>query len=108
MKPVPPGYLAACEMTDEVVRQRRASGPKFRFPRREVALVASIADVGETLAENEAARALIATLILETRRRNLDDFPTTMMLRVALEANGLPIRWVPFEELGFAVPPGRQ
>lgn len=96
---IPPAYRAAAEMTDELVLRARSSRPRFRFPR--TPLIASTADVGESLAENDAARALLALLLLETRRRNLDDFPTVMMLRAALELNGIPIRFVALKELGL-------
>jgi hypothetical protein len=94
-------------MTDELVRRFKATGPKFVFGPRKVALIASIADVGAKLAQNQAAHDLVAALIAETSRRDLGDFPTVMMLRTVLELNGIPIKFVPLEKLGLSVEPGR-
>lgn len=105
-KEPPAGYTATCAMTDELVKRARIAGPRFRFPPRKVALFASIADVGKRLAQNAAALELIAELEAETHRRKLADFPTVMMLRAALEVNGVPIRFVPLAELGLAFQPG--
>ncbi len=102
----PAGYLAAAAMTDELVRRARGTGPRFRFPPRNMALGASLADVGERLALNDAALALLAELAAESTRRKLDDGPTAMMLRAALELNGIPVRFVPLAELGFSIAPG--
>lgn len=95
-------------MTDELVRRARAAGPKFRFPPEQMPLIASIADVGHMLAENEAAHRLLDDLMAETGKRKMRDFPTVAMLEAALCLNGIPIRRVSLEELGFSVPPGRQ
>lgn len=103
---VPAGYTATCEMTDELVRRARGAGPRFRFPPRKVALLASVADVGARLAQNQAALDLVAELIAETGRRKLGDYPTIMMLRATLELNGIPIKFVPLAELGLSVQPG--
>lgn len=102
----PAGYLAAAAMTDEMVRRARSTGPRFRFPPRKLALSASLADVGHRLALNAAARELLAELEAETARRKLDDGPTAMMLRAALDLNGIPVKFVPLAELGFSIPPG--
>lgn len=101
------GYDATCAMTDELVRRFKATGPKFVFPPRNIALIASVIDVGVKLAQNGAARDLVAELIAETRRRKICDYPTVMMLRTTLELNGIPIKFVPLDKLGFSVTPGR-
>lgn len=105
-KAPPAGYVAAAKMTDELVRRARGTGPRFRFPPRKMALGASLADVGERLAVNAAARELLAELDAEWRRRGLADGPTAMMLRAALELNGIPVRFVPLAELGLSIPAG--
>lgn len=106
MKTGEDGYRETCEMTMDVVERAKSSGPKFRFPPRDVALIASISDVGGRLAENTAAAELLAALEAETLRRKLADFPTAMMLRGALELTGIPIRFVSLEEFGLSAPPG--
>jgi hypothetical protein len=93
-------------MTDDVVKRARGTGPRFRFPRK-IALIASITQIGPKLAENAAALELLAELEAETKRRGLADVPTAMMLRAALELNGIPIKFVPLSALGFSVPPGK-
>lgn len=75
--------------------------PEFWFPPREIALLASIADVGKNIARNDAARELIAQLMKECDRRKLNDYPTVMMLLTALDYHGIPFKHVPFEELGI-------
>lgn len=103
----PAGYSATCEMTDELVRRFKAAGPRFVFGPRDVALIGSLADFGVRLAQNAAARDLVAELLAETRRRKLADCPTVMMLRAALELNGIPIRFGPLEDLGLSAAKGR-
>jgi hypothetical protein len=103
----PAAYVAAAEMTGELVRRARTTGPRFRLPPRKIALAASLADVGERLALNAAARELLAELEAEAIRRKLEDGPTVMMLRAALELNGIPVRFVPLAELGLPIPPGQ-
>lgn len=75
--------------------------PEFVFPPPEVAIIGSIVDVGDKLARNDAARELIARLIKEFDRRKMKDYPTVMMLKICLEKHGIPIKTVPFEELGL-------
>jgi hypothetical protein len=67
----------------------------------EFALIASLADVGPKLARNDAARELVADIMAECDRRKLGDYPTVMMLRVALDLHNIPITFVPFAELGI-------
>jgi hypothetical protein len=76
-------------------------GPEFQFPTPDIALIASIADVGKYIARNETARVVLREAISECDRLKLDDVPTAMMLRICLEQLDIPIKWVPFAELGI-------
>lgn len=101
-------YERGCTLTVEVVNRFKPRGPAFAFPPRDIAFIASLADVGEKLARNDVARELVVALLAACVR--LDDAPTVMMLRVALEVAGIPISYVSFEELGITgqlVPLGR-
>jgi len=95
-------YNAGANLTYEIVGAYKIRAPRFRFPPRDIALIASIADVGDNLAVNTAARDLVAFLIAECDRRKLGDYPTVMMLRTCLEMHRVEIDFVPFEDLGIA------
>lgn len=100
------GYDATIRMTAELVEHAKIFGSmpvSFAFPPREIGLIASVADVGEKLARNDAARALVRTLIEETKRRRLADYPTVMMLRAALDFHGIPVLELPLDELGLGL-----
>lgn len=97
-------YETGARLTFELVGRFKIFGsgrPEFAMPPRELALIASLADVGKQLARNDAARELLSQILKECDRRKLDDYPTVMMLRTALEHYGIPITWVAFEELGL-------
>jgi hypothetical protein len=104
----PPGYLAACELTDEVVGHYKAAFkplldrgvnvPDFVFGPPDVAIAASLADVGYRLVRNTEARRLLVKLLEESERRNID-YPTVMMLQAALEMHGIRYARVSLEEL---------
>lgn len=104
----PDGYEQTAQITVDMVGRYKPFGPEFVMPLREVAIIASIADVGASLARNHIARDLVATLIAECIQRGLADVPTVMMLRIALEHNHVPFKEVPFDELGIAVQRGRE
>jgi len=99
------GYLETCGMTAELVHaaSSRPERPAFRFPPTEIALVASVVDVGQLLCINDAARILLDELLSETKRRGLADYPTALMLRSALEMFDVPIVVVSLSELGLKV-----
>jgi hypothetical protein len=99
----PADYELAGQLTFRVLERFKMFGPEFQFPPKEIAFIASIADVGKHLARNATAHAVIRELISECDRLKLCDYPTTMMLRVCLEDLDIPIKWVPFDELGIAV-----
>ncbi len=94
-------YNAGANLTFEIVGAYKVRAPRFRFPPEGVALIASIADVGDNLCVNSSARDLVAYLLAECKRRKLGDFPTVMMLQVCLEMHGLEVDRVPFEDLGI-------
>jgi len=97
-------YNAGANLTYEVVRNFRVFGsgvPEFAFPPRHIALIASLKDIGDKLCRNDAAREMLQLLFAACDYRKLSDYPTAMMLRVALDAAGIPITFVPFEELGI-------
>lgn len=94
-------YELGAKLTVVVLERFKMFGPEFQFPPPDVALIASIADVGQYLARNETARVVIRELMTECDRLQLGDYPTAMMLRVALEELDIPIKWVAFHELGI-------
>jgi hypothetical protein len=94
-------YQAGANVTFVVVGQFKIFDPKFRFPPPEIALIASIVDVGKYLARNTVAHQLLKELMKECDRLKLGDYPTAMMLRVCLEEHNVPIEYVPFDELGI-------
>jgi hypothetical protein len=96
-----PDYERTCNMTHRLVGRFKDRCPLFAFPDREVALIASVADIGEKLARNDAARELVAKLLSETKVLGLPDYPTTLMLLVCLEDHCIPIQRVEFHELGL-------
>lgn len=98
---VPRDYEAGAQLTVDVVGRFAEHGPEFAMPPREVALLASLTDVGKYLARNDVARSLLLALEAECLRRKLEDFPTAMMLRVALEHHGIEPQWMPFDQLGI-------
>lgn len=80
----PPGYDRTVEMTLELVERAKifSDGPiVFRMLSWETPLLASLADCGEKLAESPAALELVRELLAETKRRQLADAPTAVMLR---------------------------
>lgn len=101
-----PGCEATCDMTYEVVRRFHLlhTQARFAFPPREIALLASLADIGHRLCRNGNARALVNELLAESTRRGHRDFPTAMMLRVVLDQLGISWEPVPLSELGLKVP----
>jgi hypothetical protein len=94
-------YELGAQLTFRVLERFKMFGPEFQFPPPDIALIASIADVGKYLARNETARVVIRELMSECDRLQLGDYPTAMMLRVCLEQLDIPIKWVPFAELGI-------
>lgn len=76
--------------------------PVFRFPPKDVALLADLRDCGEKLAVNQSARDLVAKLVVDVVQAT-GQAPTAMMLRVILEELAIPIRWVALEELGLSL-----
>lgn len=94
-------YELGAKLTVVVLERFKMFGPEFQFPSPDIALIASIADCGKYLARNEAARVVIRELMSECDRLQLGDYPTAMMLRVALEELDIPIKWVEFHELGI-------
>jgi hypothetical protein len=100
------GYQQGAQLVYEVVGRFKIFGsgvPEFLFPPKGVALLASLKDVGANLANNDAARDLLAGIFADWEARELADWPTAMMLQVCLEAHEIPIKRVPFEELGLRV-----
>jgi hypothetical protein len=97
-------YEVGADLTFQVVGAYKVREPLFRFP-QDVALIASIADIGDKLCVNTAARDLVAFLLAECQRRGLSDFPTAMMLRASLELHQMEVQWVPFGELGIGGSP---
>lgn len=100
---VPPGYEATCTMTIELVERHKGNRPEFQLPPSQIAFMASLADIGIRIACNAAALDLIADLMRETGRRQLRDFPTAMMLELALEHHGIAIKRVSLGELGIGI-----
>lgn len=99
--PKPPAsYIEGCQLTSEVVGALKALRPDFTLPEREVILAASVDHVVKYIAKNQAARELVAALIVETEKRGLEP-PTVMMLDMALEHHRIPVRRVPFADLGI-------
>ncbi len=94
-------YDKGCAMVYELVARWKPRAPAFRFPPRDLAFIASLADCGEQLATNAAACELVAEILAEALRRRLDDVPTAMMLRASLELQQIPISHVAFAELGI-------
>lgn len=94
-------YELGAELTYRVLERFKLFGPEFQFPPPEIALLASVADVGKYLARNETARVVIRELMSDCDRLKLGDYPTAMMLLVCLEEHDIPIKRVPFEELGI-------
>jgi hypothetical protein len=97
-------YDAGANLTYELVGRFKIFGsgvPEFWFPPPEIALLASLFHVGKKLAHNDAARELLKQLFEQCDRRKLDDYPTAMMLLTCLEMHGIPVKHVPFEELGI-------
>lgn len=101
MTPQEFSYQMGAELTFRVLERFKMFGPEFQFPPREIALLASVADVGKYLARNETARVVIRELMGECDRLKLGDYPTAMMLLVCLEEHDIPIKWVPFDSLGI-------
>jgi hypothetical protein len=104
-------YDEGANLTYELVGRFKAFAPLFAMPPKEIALLASLADVGKTLARNGAAHWLVDELLTECDRRRLSDYPTVMMLRITLEMHNIPIMVVPFAELGIKgklMPMGRK
>jgi hypothetical protein len=66
--------------------------PLFAYPPAGIALIAALPDVKRLLARNDSARELCDALAAETKRRRLPDEPTAMMILVALEHAGVPIK----------------
>ena len=101
MTPQEFSYQMGAQLTFRVLERFKMFGPEFQFPPPEIALLASVADVGKYLARNETARVVIRELMSECDRLKLGDYPTAMMLRVCLEEHDIPIKWVAFDELGI-------
>jgi hypothetical protein len=103
-------YQRGADLAWQCVRRFRllhSTLPLFAFPPADVALIASMADVGEKLARNEAAKVLLVDMLHEFDRKKMGDYPTVMMLKIILQDQKVPILTVPFEELGLNVEPGR-
>jgi hypothetical protein len=96
----PEGYERGGRLVLELVERAKPKAPEFWMPPRQLALIASLGDVVDNLARNDAARALVRDILLESARRGLHE-PTVMMLRVALELAGTPAKEVPWDELGI-------
>lgn len=97
-------YEAGANLTYEVVRDFQIFGPgrpEFAFPPRDIALIASLKDVGDKLCRNDAARELLQLLLSACDHRKIGDYPTVMMLRAVLDLRGIPFTIVPFAELGL-------
>lgn len=97
------GYELGAELTYQLVLSwtHPEGPPLFRFPPKDVALLADLRDIGEKLAVNQSARELVAKLILDVVDA-AGQAPTAMMLRVCLEETGHPIEWVTLAELGLS------
>lgn len=95
-------YELGAQLTYQtVLLWTHAEGPPvFRFPPKDIALVADLRDCGEKLAVNQSARDLVAKLVTDVVA-NTGQAPTAMMLRVILEEIGHPIEWVELSELGL-------
>lgn len=87
-------YELGGQLTYRVLERFKIFVPEFQFPPRDVALIASIADVGKYIARNETARVVLRELMAECDRLKLPDYPTAMMLRVCLEELDIPIKWL--------------
>ena len=85
-------YELGAQLTFRVLERFKIFGPEFQFPPPDIALIASIADCGKYLARNETARVVLRELMSECDRLQLGDYPTAMMLRVALEELDIPIK----------------
>jgi len=94
-------YDRGAELTFQIVGAYKIRAPRFRFPHPEIALIASIADVGDKLCVNPAARDLVAFLMAECDRQKLGDYPTVMMLRASLEMHRIDVDYVPIEDLNI-------
>lgn len=105
----PKDYAAGAEMMLDIVGRFRELEPLFALPPKNVALIASVLEVGRYIARNQAARTMLLAVASETHRRSLPE-PTVMMLRVALEHHGIEPLYVPLASLGIPgelVPMGR-
>lgn len=97
----PPAYQRGLVLMYRTLERFRMFAPEFQLPTRDVALIASLADVGKYIARNEAARVVIREAMSECDRLQLGDYPTTMMLDVCLQELGIAVKRVAFEELGI-------
>jgi hypothetical protein len=78
----------------------KALRPDFTLPEREVILAASVDHVVKYIAKNVAASEVVLALVTESAARGLEP-PTVMMLDMALEYHRIPVRRVPFADLGI-------
>lgn len=101
----PATYEVGAQLTHDIVKAWKEAGetPKFRFPPKGIALMAPLDIIGGQLCLDEHTEDLLVGLCAEVNRA-AGEYPTTMMLQVALEMNGIPVTYVSIAELGLGVP----
>ncbi len=84
MNVVPPGYFAMCDRLLVIVRDvvREHGAPAFLMPPEGVIVPAPVDGIGGALADNDAARAIVA--------RTKDQDFTILMLLAILETERIP------------------
>lgn len=95
-------YERGAQIVLNLVRDWSGEPPRFRFPPREIALLADLRDVGQRLALNDGASELVELLVKRCLERT-GQAPTALMLRVVLEQLHIPIETVPLSSLGLSV-----
>jgi hypothetical protein len=96
------GAELAADLMGQFIMFELADVPMFAMPPKEIALIASIDEIGEYLVRNDSARELVGMLVREFKGRKQVDCPTVMILRACLDMYGIPINYVSsFEELGI-------
>jgi hypothetical protein len=101
-------YARCLILTEETVRDWKDRAPKFQFPPKEFAFLASLRAAGRKVAVDGNARELVAELIkrvddIKTAEgRDAIDYPTVMMLQAILDTHEIPYAVMPgnvlFEE----------
>jgi hypothetical protein len=98
----PPGYVEMAALVGKIVRDWTGPPLRFRFPHPDIEIAADLAQAGDLLALNTAARDLLGLIVIRAAER-FGSMPTVVMLRSALEANHVATELATLEELGLEV-----